>query len=254
MKTRRRLSPGAKPISTCSAAQGSSPAPNWPDRAWWFMAAGLASEPLRPRTERRSPVAPFLVPQEEGLGGGVSHGVVREGREAVLTAVLRPRIRRARCRDYGAEAGVGHDVDPRERRLSVTVEDDRVLAAAIGKAARPIGEGEGGHLDLHAVRAGSRARGWRRQLPPGLPLGIRPVQLVRELAAIPAEDRPCHAGEQASLGLVHTVAAQQVHPPRPVLPRPPRPGVEERGELDAYVVEVAHWVLVQERDARAPDR
>src|SRR5213076_2597213 len=69
--------------------------------------------------------------------------------------------------------------------------------------------------------------------------------------AILSGDRPCHAGEQASLGLVHTVAAQQVHPPRPVLPRPPRPGVEERGELDVYVVEVAHWMLVQDHDVRA---
>src|SRR2546430_16455968 len=66
MKTRRRPSPGAKPISTCSAAQGYSPAPNWPDRAWWFMAAGLASEPLRPRKERRAPLGGTRAP----LGGG----------------------------------------------------------------------------------------------------------------------------------------------------------------------------------------
>src|SRR3989441_12824995 len=68
MKTRRRLSPGAKPISTCSAAQGSSPAPNWADRAWWFMAAGLASEPLRPRKEGGAPLPGLGAPPGGGEG------------------------------------------------------------------------------------------------------------------------------------------------------------------------------------------
>ena len=36
-----------------------------------------------------------------------------------------------------------------------------------------------------------------------------------------------------------------------MLPGPPGPGVEERGELDVYVVEVAHRMLVQDHDVRA---
>src|SRR2546422_5975881 len=60
--------------------------------------AALSGPPHRP-WRGRPHVAPFLVPQEEGLGGGVGHGVVGEGREAVLAAVLRPRIRPAPCRD-----------------------------------------------------------------------------------------------------------------------------------------------------------
>src|SRR5436309_1692525 len=178
-------------------------------------AAALSGPSHRPRRGRPH-VAPLLVPEEEGFGGGVGHGVVREGREAVLAAVLRPRIRRARCRDHRAESWVGDDVDPGERRLLVPLEDDCVLAPAVGESARPIGEGEGRDLDLDAVRTGGRSRGRRRQqLLPPLLLGVRPIQLIRQLAAIPAEDRPGRGGEQAALRLAHAIAARQVHPASP---------------------------------------
>ena len=41
-------------MRTCSAAQGSRPGPTSPDSACRVMAAGMASDPLRPRNERRS--------------------------------------------------------------------------------------------------------------------------------------------------------------------------------------------------------
>src|SRR2546422_8395169 len=44
-------------------------------------------------------------------------------------------------------------------RSLVPLEDDCVLAPAVGESARPIGEGEGGDLDLDAVRTGGRSRG-----------------------------------------------------------------------------------------------
>ena len=56
-KTRRRVSPGASATATCSAAQGSSPAPNRPESALRSSAAGRASDRLRPRNEVRSAVA-----------------------------------------------------------------------------------------------------------------------------------------------------------------------------------------------------
>src|SRR2546422_11746901 len=94
-------------------------------------------------------------------------------------------------------------------RSLVPLEDDCVLAPAVGESARPIGEGEGGDLDLDAVRTGGRSRGRRRQqLLPPLLLGVRPIQLIRQLAAIPAEDRPGRGGEQAALRLAHAIAAQ----------------------------------------------
>ncbi len=58
---RGRRRAGSRPArattATCSAAQGSSPAPKRPESASCPSAAGRASEPLRPRKEVRSPVA-----------------------------------------------------------------------------------------------------------------------------------------------------------------------------------------------------
>src|SRR6185436_19041432 len=52
-----RVSPGCSITRTCMAAHGSMPAPNSPVRLSSPSADGLAIEPLRPRNERRLPVA-----------------------------------------------------------------------------------------------------------------------------------------------------------------------------------------------------
>ncbi len=74
----------------------------------------------------------------------------------------------------------------------------------------------------------------------------REVELVRQASAVAAQDRARHAGEEEALGLRHAVAAKQVGAALPVLPRPPRPVVEQGRQLGVHLVEVADRVLVHD--------
>ena len=194
----------------------------------------------------------LVVADEERLGRGVGHGVVREGREAVLAAVLRPGVGRARGRDHRPERGVGDDVGPGQGRLLVAFEDDHVVAPVVGEAAHAVGQGERRHRRPRAGAAAAgpgAARG--HELLRLRPLGIGPVELVGQLAPLAAQDGARHAGEEDALGLGHAVPAQQVGPAGPVLPRPPGSVVEEGRERRVHLVEVAHRVLVEDHDVGA---
>ena len=80
---------------------------------------------------------------------------------------------------------------------------------------------------------------------------VRFVELGAEVAAIAAEDRPRDRLDQRALGLADQIAAQQVRAAGSVLPRPPRPVVEERGELGVHLVEIAGGILVEDDDVGA---
>jgi hypothetical protein len=208
------------------------------------------------RTRRGRPrVAGVVVADVHRLRGGIGHGIVRERREAVLAAVRRPGEGRARSGDDGSEIRVGDDVGPRHRGLPVAVEDDRVVAAVRREASRPVGEHDFGQRGFPwRVVLARRRRGGRfehRQLHRRLVFGMRPIELLRQLAPIAAQDAPRHAREQDALRLAHAVAAQQERAPVAVLPGPPRAVVEEGGELRVHLVHVADWMLVQDHDVRA---
>ena len=97
-------------------------------------------------------------------------------------------------------------------------------------------------------RSGTGDRRWHRQFPLPLRLGIRPVELVGEFAALAAQDRARRRRQEDALGFAHPVTSQQEHAARPVLPGTPRTGVEQCRELHVHLVQVAHRMLVQDDD------
>ena len=125
---------------------------------------------------------------------------------------------------------------------SVALEDDDVLAPAVGEAAEPVRERERRHLGRRE-RRGARGPGSRRGASAsGAGSGVGGAGRSSWCASGPpvaAQDRARHAGEEEALGLGHPVPAQEVRAARPVLPRAPGPVVEEGGELGVHLVEVA---------------
>ena len=101
------------------------------------------------RARRGRPrLACFVVAKEDRLGRGVGHGVVREGRETVLAAVLRPGVGRPRGRDHRPERRVGDDIGPGKGRLLVRFQDDHVVAPVVGESAHAVGQHERRHGHL----------------------------------------------------------------------------------------------------------
>ncbi len=113
-------------------------------------------------------------------------GSFANGREPVLAAVLGPGEGRARRGDDRPEGRARDDVGPGQRRLLVALEDDDVLAPAVGEAADPVRERERRHLglgDRRERRAGPRGRRERE----GRRLGRERARVGRAGArAIPA--------------------------------------------------------------------
>ncbi len=178
--------------------------------------------PPRPaeRPRRRAPErAALLVPQEDRLARGVRHGVVRERRQPVLAAVLRPRGGRPRRRDEGAEGRVRDHVAPGERRLLFSREGHDVLAAVAGEPAEAVRHDERRRFERSSVTSSGgalrpRARGER--------LRLRQVHLLRELPALAVEHDTGHGREKNALGLRHRVAAQEEDARGAPLPAGPR--------------------------------
>ena len=127
-------------------------------------------EPAAPLVPRQRPrggrprLAAAVVADQDGLGGRVGDRIVGEGREPVLAAVPGPGEGRPRGRDHRPEGRAGDDVGPGQGRLLVSLEDDDVLASAVGEAAEPVGERQRRHLGRgHGRRRRARSGGERQR-------------------------------------------------------------------------------------------
>ena len=209
------------------------------------MAHDVAARPAGGAARHGRPqLARLVVDQVDPLRRGVDHRVVRERRQPVLAAVLGPGERRARRRDDRAELRVGDDVRPRPRRLGAALQHDHVLAAGRGEAAASVLEPQLRHRDLRRLGGRRRDVGAHARGRP-LRLGIRPVELVREVPAVARQHGPRDRRQQHPLALGDDVAAQQVDAARPRDPRGPGTALDQRRERAVHLVAIAHRVLVQ---------
>ena len=175
---------------------------------------------------------------------GIGDRIVRERRQPVLAAVLRPGERRARRRHDRAERRVRDHVRPRQRRFAIAVEDDDVFRPSAREAAEAVEQAQRRRLERRRLRradaaacararsgraAASRRRRRERADRAGWPAcrGRRAGRRARRSAA---------ASRSAS-GM--RSAAQEIHAAGPVLPAAPRAVVEQRRELLVHLVEVA---------------
>ncbi len=80
---------------------------------------------------------------------------------------------------------------------------------------------------------------------------MRCVEVSAKVAPVAAENGAGDGLDQQAIRLADQIRAQQVRAARSVLPHPPRPVVEQRGELRMDVVEITRRVLVDNDDVGA---
>ena len=125
--------------------------------------------------------------------------------------------------------GLAMTFDPRHRRFLGAVEDDRVGPAVVGEAAEAVASASstaagdvGVAMSLGAAR---RRRHERRRRAAGRHPGRS--SCAAQIAAVAARMAPGHRFEQHALGVAHPVGAQQIGAAGPMLPRAPRPVLED---------------------------
>ena len=99
---------------------------------------------LSPRRQRRRrPELPcLLVTDVDGLAAGVGDGIVIPWREAVLMAVLGPRVAATSLRDDGAKLRIGKDVDPWGRRRLSGGQPCHILPAIVAETTQTVEVGD----------------------------------------------------------------------------------------------------------------
>src|SRR5688500_6816756 len=79
-----------------------------------------------------------FVADEDRLAGGIAYRIVSPGGQAIVVAVLRPRIAGAALGGDKSKRRMGNDVRPGVGRAAILVDRDDVLAAVIGKPAAAV--------------------------------------------------------------------------------------------------------------------